>query len=613
MLNNDEIDILSPELREELGDSNDVVIIGRKEKRDRDKQREDKANEEFLEEAKQLSKKAKKKLMIIQEKKEKDQKRDSYYEILKQNEISNEHRQLLSNTREANTMKNLLKKILKKYQAGLTLTIEEKNLLFPNGEEQGDSTNTLPTTIDDNMKEKAVVSDKINNDISINQDMNNSTDLLFDMNDIYETSDRRQENKSPDKKKKKKNKKSKLNDDMKSNDNDNDNDKSTATSTVKTTGFGSQLMMQFQKLKDNNALKVSAAKEQPEIIVNVESNTSSSVTDPSTTDASNSSASFVVMTQSKRIAMTGMKEEEKFTAKEEPLPITNMGQLKVKDSTKINMTRTKFLIVKRNEELRAARMLLPVCGMEQEIVEKIMENDVVILCGETGSGKSTQVPQFLYEAGFGYDGIIGITQPRRVAAVSTACRVAFELGGTCEEGKAGIVGYQIRFDSSTVGPETAIKFMTDGILLREITTDFLLRKYSAIILDEAHERNTNTDVLLGMLSRAIHIRRAQSVEEMEKWAALTEKEKEEYEKPIKPLKLIIMSATMRIEDFQNPVLFKSPPPIVRVEARQHPVVTHFSKRTELKDYLDEVHRKVCQIHRKLPDGGVLGIIIFIFN
>jgi ATP-dependent RNA helicase DHX37/DHR1 len=151
--------------------------------------------------------------------------------------------------------------------------------------------------------------------------------------------------------------------------------------------------------------------------------------------------------------------------------------------------------------------------------------------------------------------------------------------------------------------------MTDGILLREITTDFLLRKYSAVILDEAHERNTNTDVLLGMLSRAIHIRRAQSIEETEKWNKLTEKEKEEYEKPIKPLKLIIMSATMRIEDFQNPVLFKIPPPIIRVEARQHPVVTHFSKRTELRDYLDEVHRKVCQIHRKLPDGGVLGTFI----
>lgn len=591
----EEIDILSPELREELGDSSDVVIVGRKAKRDREQQREDKANEELRDEAKQLSKKAKKKLMLIQEKKEKDEKRDSYYEILKQNEMSNEHRQLLANTREANTMKNLLKKILRKHQAGLTLTIQETNLLFPNGEnDQVDIKNPIHDT-----KEKIIVNDKIDNDISINQDTNNSSkELLFDMNDMYEPSDRRQEV-VPDKKTKKKNKKIKQNDDNKINDIDKDN------ST--TSNIGSQLMMQFQKMKENNALKVPTLIELPEVTVNVETNNTNTIMDHTITDACTTSATFVAMTQSKRLAITGIKDDEKFKAKEEPLPVTNMGQLKVKDSSNTNNSlRTKFLIVNRTEELRASRMLLPVCGMEQEIVEKIMENDVVILCGETGSGKSTQVPQFLYEAGFGYEGIIGITQPRRVAAVSTACRVAFELGGSCEEGKTGIVGYQIRFDNSTVGPQTAIKFMTDGILLREITTDFLLRKYSAIILDEAHERNTNTDVLLGMLSRAILIRRAQSTEEMEKWATLTEKEKEEYEKPMKPLKLIIMSATMRIEDFQNPVLFKTTPPIVRVEARQHPVVTHFSKRTELRDYLDEVHKKVCQIHKKLPDGGVLG-------
>jgi hypothetical protein len=96
-----DVDILSPELREELGlgNTNDIVLIGRKDKRDREKQREDKANESLKEEAKQLSKKAKKKLILIEEKKEKEKKRDSYYEVLKQNEISNEHQQLLSNTR----------------------------------------------------------------------------------------------------------------------------------------------------------------------------------------------------------------------------------------------------------------------------------------------------------------------------------------------------------------------------------------------------------------------------------------------------------------------------------------------------------------------------------
>jgi ATP-dependent RNA helicase DHX37/DHR1 len=155
-------------------------------------------------------------------------------------------------------------------------------------------------------------------------------------------------------------------------------------------------------------------------------------------------------------------------------------------------------------------------------------NDAIILCGETGSGKSTQVPQFLYEAGYGVGGMIGITQPRRVAVTSTAERVAFEMKSgemeqesvndnndsnkksskkdkhkkaavskskTSEHGQ--LVGYQIRFDSTTVGPATKIKFMTDGILLKEVAQDLLLRKYRVVILDEAHERNMNTDVLLG--------------------------------------------------------------------------------------------------------------------
>ena len=200
----------------------------------------------------------------------------------------------------------------------------------------------------------------------------------------------------------------------------------------------------------------------------------------------------------------------------------------------------------RDSKIQAARLNLPVCGMEQEIVEAITLNDVVILCGETGSGKSTQVPQFLFEAGYGNHGMIGITQPRRVAATSTAERVGVEMGepinasfygkeknaevskkqkknkkqkdeivlqSTEEEEKeekdenedkvkqGNMVGYQIRFDASTVGERTKIKFMTDGILLREVTSDLLLRQYSVILLDEAHERNVNTDILLGMISR----------------------------------------------------------------------------------------------------------------
>ena len=207
--------------------------------------------------------------------------------------------------------------------------------------------------------------------------------------------------------------------------------------------------------------------------------------------------------------------------------------------------RKNRICLNRDPKIQASRLNLPVCGMEQEIIEAITLNDVVILCGETGSGKSTQVPQFLFEAGYGESGMIGITQPRRVAATSTAERVGVEMGepinpdthrnkvgvsvlkkkqkknkpsknnlneleevAASEEAavdeyvkQGGLVGYQIRFDASTVGEKTMIKFMTDGILLREVTSDLLLRQYSVILLDEAHERNVNTDILLGMISR----------------------------------------------------------------------------------------------------------------
>jgi len=307
--------------------------------------------------------------------------------------------------------------------------------------------------------------------------------------------------------------------------------------------------------------------------------------------------------------------------------------------------KSKAVQVFRSAVVQAARMELPVCAMEQEIVEAVncAENDAIILCGETGSGKSTQVPQFLYEAGYAEGGLIGITQPRRVAVTSTAERVSFEMTsglpentpttapkkgnnkknstssnssnssssnndntGPAEKRRGQLVGYQIRFDSSTVGPDTRIKFMTDGILLKEVASDLLLRKYRVVILDEAHERNMNTDVLLGMLSKVLPLRRAQAEIEQKKYLSLPESERSKYALPLQPLKLIIMSATMRVNDFQNPILFPvAVPPIIKVDARQYPVTTHFSKRTEVKNYLKETHKKVCQIHRKLPEGGVL--------
>lgn len=254
-----------------------------------------------------------------------------------------------------------------------------------------------------------------------------------------------------------------------------------------------------------------------------------------------------------------------------------------------NTQRKAFSItVTRTAEIEEARLKLPVVTEEQKLMEAIHNHNIVVICGATGSGKTTQVPQFLYEAGYGAKdsetpGMIGVTQPRRVAAVSMSKRVAEELGN-----HSSAVAYQIRFEGN-VDDKTAVKFMTDGILLREIAQDITLKKYSAIIIDEAHERSVNTDILIGMLSRVIKLR-----------AELAEEDPK-----VKPLKLIIMSATLRIEDLtMNPNLFPTPPPVLEVEGRQHPVTMHFARKTH-HDYVEEAFRKISRGHRKLPPGGFL--------
>lgn len=256
-----------------------------------------------------------------------------------------------------------------------------------------------------------------------------------------------------------------------------------------------------------------------------------------------------------------------------------------------NSKRKAFYVpVTRFEEIQSVRMQLPVFGEEHRIMEAIHHNDVIIICGETGSGKTTQVPQFMYESGFGspdspdYPGMVGVTQPRRVATVAMANRISGELGDHGDK-----VAYQIRFDSS-IKHDTRLKFMTDGVLLREMMQDFKLSNYSSIIIDEAHERNINTDILIGMLSRCVRLRA-----------------KEHYENPEqnKKLKLVVMSATLRVADFsENLALFPSPPPILNVEARQFPVAVHFNRRTPY-NYVEEAFKKTCKIHQRLPPGAIL--------
>ncbi|GAA6000763.1 hypothetical protein JCM10207_004646 [Rhodosporidiobolus poonsookiae] len=253
--------------------------------------------------------------------------------------------------------------------------------------------------------------------------------------------------------------------------------------------------------------------------------------------------------------------------------------------------RTIHIAVQRTPEIEASRAELPIVKEEDRIMEAIRGNAVIVLCGETGSGKTTQIGQFLWESGFGdassdNPGMVAITQPRRVAALSTSARVRAELGFPAD---SSFVAHRIRY-SSTTSPNTKLVFMTDGVLLRELAADFLLSKYSVVVVDEAHERGVNTDVLIGVLSRVAKLRETQ-------W----KKGKE----GAKPLRLIIMSATLRVSDFAaNPTLFPTPPPVLHVTARQHPVTVHFSRRTS-HDYLAQAYKKVTRIHARLPPGGVL--------
>lgn len=243
----------------------------------------------------------------------------------------------------------------------------------------------------------------------------------------------------------------------------------------------------------------------------------------------------------------------------------------------IDRTPAVYVHLDRTAEVQAARLQLPILGEEQVIMETIRENNLVILAGETGSGKTTQVPQFLYEAGYAEKKMIGVTEPRRVAAISMSKRVAYEMNL-----ESDVVSYLIRFEGNTTD-KTKIKFMTDGVLLKEIESDFLLTKYSVIILDEAHERSVYTDILVGLLSRIVPLRHKRG----------------------NTLKLIIMSATLRVEDFtNNKQLFKIPPPVLSVEARQYPVTIHFNKRTA-EDYVKEAYNKTIKIHSQLPEGGIL--------
>lgn len=211
---------------------------------------------------------------------------------------------------------------------------------------------------------------------------------------------------------------------------------------------------------------------------------------------------------------------------------------------------------------------LPITQYRQELIQKIHDHQVIIVCGETGSGKSTQLPKFCLEAGLGRDGVIGHTQPRRLAARSIASRLAEEVGGKVGE----VIGYKVRFGDQT-GGKTLIKLMTDGILLAETQRDRYLNQYDALIIDEAHERSLNIDFILGYLKNL------------------------QRKRP--DLKIIITSATIDAERFSEHFSTgEEIVPIVNVEGRGFPVEIQYLPWNEK----DEVDR---QYH--LPSHVVSGL------
>ncbi|KAF3905528.1 hypothetical protein AA313_de0202395 [Arthrobotrys entomopaga] len=224
----------------------------------------------------------------------------------------------------------------------------------------------------------------------------------------------------------------------------------------------------------------------------------------------------------------------------------------------------------RSRTLREQREYLPAFAVREELLRVIRDNQVIIVIGETGSGKTTQLTQFLYEDGYGKLGMIGCTQPRRVAAMSVAKRVSEEM-----EVKLGsTVGYAIRFEDCT-SDETIIKYMTDGVLLRESLVDPSLEKYSCIIMDEAHERALNTDVLMGLIKKILARRR--------------------------DLKLIVTSATMNAERFSR---FFGGAPEYTIPGRTFPVDILWSK-SPCEDYVDAAVKQILSIHLGQGAGDIL--------
>lgn len=225
---------------------------------------------------------------------------------------------------------------------------------------------------------------------------------------------------------------------------------------------------------------------------------------------------------------------------------------------------------KKHQSIQDTRKSLPVYEFRDELLEAIAEHQVLIVVAETGSGKTTQLPQYLHEAGYTAGGMkVGCTQPRRVAAMSVAARVAEEVG--CRLGQE--VGYSIRFEDMT-SDKTVLKYMTDGMLLREFLTDPELSTYSALVIDEAHERTLSTDILFGLIKDIARFR--------------------------PELKLLISSATLNAQKFSQ---FFDDAPIFDIPGRRFPVDMFYTQQPEA-NYIHAAVTTILQIHTTQPKGDI---------
>ena len=283
--------------------------------------------------------------------------------------------------------------------------------------------------------------------------------------------------------------------------------------------------------------------------------------------------------------LMGVKEDEGDSAAPAPGEENQKGGSKFAEYLKRSDGASEF---SKSKTLREQREFLPAFAVREELIRVIADNQVIIVVGQTGSGKTTQLTQFLYEEGYSKFGMIGCTQPRRVAAMSVAKRVSEEMEVTL----GGLVGYAIRFEDCT-SDQTAIKCecqciflvvrrhvdrcadMTDGVLLRESLVQQDLDKYSCIIMDEAHERALNTDVLMGLIKKVLARRR--------------------------DLKLIVTSATMNSDRFSR---FYGGAPEFIIPGRTFPVDIQYS-RSPCEDYVDSAVKQVLAIHVSQSAGDIL--------